>query len=267
MTIVNRLNSATQTVRSPRYDLVIVVALELALVVALHLTASAAYSVPLQSLPQWFQSTDPTIALVALARIMGLAIGYWLLTTTVAYAIAHHLGWQAVTDGMRWFTLPVVRRMVQGVTAMSLTGFSLMGPAAVSVGPAMAQTEAVVVQDADGTTSQLESEIDEAPASSDYQPGAAGWPDTSPEGSGFWIPAAITQADGSAATHVVKRHEHLWSIAEDQLRKVVGRDVTEDEICQYWVRVVEVNRGRLISGDPDLIYPDETVSLPPVFER
>ncbi|MEL7210842.1 MAG: hypothetical protein AAGK32_21840, partial [Actinomycetota bacterium] len=155
----------------------------------------------------------------------------------------------------------------QGVTAMSLTGVSLMGPGAVSVAPAAAQTEAVVVQDGEGTTSQLESEVDEAPTATDYQPGAAGWPDGSPNGSGFWIPAAVNQGDGAATTHVVAPREHLWSIAEDQLRAVTGRDVTEDEICQYWVRVIGANRGSLASGDPDLIYPDETITLPAVFDQ
>lgn len=245
-----------------------VVAFEVALVVALHLAASPTYSIPLQSLPDWFQSTDPTVALVAVARLAALAIGYWLLTTTVVYALAHHLGWKAVTDGMRWFTLPVVRRVVQGMTVLSMTGVTLMGPTGMAVAPALAQTE-VVAQDADGTTSELESEVDEAPTSSDYEPDAAGWPEGLSDGSGFWIPSSVAQTDtetATANTHVVEPSEHLWSIAEEHLRSVVGRDVTEDEICQYWIRVVEANRGSLTSGNPDLIYPDERVSLPAVFE-
>lgn len=244
------------------------VAVQAALVAALHLTASATYAIPFTALPDWFQATDPAVALVAVARLAALAIGYWLLTTTIVYGVAHHLGWSAVTDGMRWITLPIVRRVVHGVTAVSLTGFSIVGPAAVSVTPALAQTEAIVAQDTDDTSGQLESEVDDGTPEPGYEPEAAGWPDMTPENDGFWIPEALTQADDvSASTHTVVRGDHLWSIAEDRLRSVVGRDVTEDEICQYWVKVVEANRGSLSSGDPDLIFPDERVTLPPVFSE
>ncbi len=246
----------------------LVVALEVALVAALHLTASPTYAIPFTALPEWFQVTDPAVALVAVARLAALAIGYWLLTTTVVYGVAHHLGWGAVTDGMRWITLPVVRRVVHGVTAVSLTGFSIVGPAAVSAAPAFAQTEVVIAQDTDDTSGQLESEVDEGTPTPEYEPEAAGWPDMTPDADGFWIPEALTQADDvSAGTHLVVPGDHLWSIAEDRLRSVVGREVTEDEICQYWIKVVNANRDSLTSGDPDLIYPDERVTLPPVFSE
>jgi nucleoid-associated protein YgaU len=39
-----------------------------------------------------------------------------------------------------------------------------------------------------------------------------------------------------------------------------------DEISPYWRVVIETNREGLRSGDPDLIYPGETVVLPPVNE-
>jgi hypothetical protein len=48
---------------------------------------------------------------------------------------------------------------------------------------------------------------------------------------------------------------------------VTGRragELSNGEIAAYWVRVVEANQGRLRSGDPDLIYPDEDIELPPV---
>lgn len=266
---VNSTDSATPAESGFRFDVLGVIAIEAALVMALHLTASPAYAVPLQSLPDWFSVTDPTTALVALARIVALAIGYWLLTTTVLYAAAHYLGWESMTDTLRWVTLPVVRRFVQGVTAMSLTSASLVGPAAVSVMPAMAQTEAVVVQaDGEGETTELQSEIDSptSPEPGSYRPDAAGWPQPDLGGSNFWVPAPATNgAQAEAGTHLVQRGEHLWGIAERHLRSVTGRDVTEDEVCQYWVKLMDANRGGLRSGDPDLIYPDERITLPAVF--
>ena len=60
--------------------------------------------------------------------------------------------------------------------------------------------------------------------------------------------------------------DHLWSIAETHLSAQLGRTVTEDEVCQYWLRLVNENRGDLRSGDPNLIYAGERIALVPVFD-
>jgi len=62
--------------------------------------------------------------------------------------------------------------------------------------------------------------------------------------------------------HQVIVGENLWSIAAIRLAAARGRPVSEPEIARYWVSVVDVNRTRLRSGDPDLIYPGELVTLP-----
>jgi hypothetical protein len=64
--------------------------------------------------------------------------------------------------------------------------------------------------------------------------------------------------------------DNLWTIARDHLAAVRNRsaaDLSDREIGAYWVTVVEENEGRLRSGDPDLIYPGEEVTLPPVPGR
>jgi hypothetical protein len=40
--------------------------------------------------------------------------------------------------------------------------------------------------------------------------------------------------------------------------------VASPEVTGYWQQVCAVNRGRLRSGDLNLIYPGEQVELPPV---
>jgi nucleoid-associated protein YgaU len=76
-------------------------------------------------------------------------------------------------------------------------------------------------------------------------------------------PAPVTRAQ---ASHVVVEGENLWTIAQDHLAKArSGADEpTLREVTAYWQRVVEANRARLLSGDPDLIYPGERIVLPPV---
>ena len=61
--------------------------------------------------------------------------------------------------------------------------------------------------------------------------------------------------------------DNLWRIARDHLSRQrsggSGRP-TNNEVAAYWIKLVEANRDRLRSGDPDLIYPGERVTLPPV---
>lgn len=77
------------------------------------------------------------------------------------------------------------------------------------------------------------------------------------------IPLA-PESDRAQGTHViVQRGDHLWKISAKHL----GEDSPESDVAPYWRRVVLVNTPRLRSGDPDLIYPGETVELPPVNER
>ena len=36
------------------------------------------------------------------------------------------------------------------------------------------------------------------------------------------------------------------------------------DVAPYWLRVVELNRHRLRSGNANLVYPGEVVELPPL---
>ncbi len=75
-----------------------------------------------------------------------------------------------------------------------------------------------------------------------------------------------TRADQTVPStyHVVVRGENFWMIAADHLSHRFGRPASTSEVARYWVRVVELNAETIRSGDPDLIYPDEVVELPPV---
>jgi uncharacterized membrane protein YgcG len=67
--------------------------------------------------------------------------------------------------------------------------------------------------------------------------------------------------------HRVVGGDNLWKIAREHLlreRSGGSGEPTNREVAAYWVKVVEANRDRLHSGDPDLIYPGERITLPPV---
>ena len=65
--------------------------------------------------------------------------------------------------------------------------------------------------------------------------------------------------------HTVVAGDNLWTIAAAELSRQTGRTpdhLAEVEIRNYWIRVIDANRGRLISGDPNLIYPGESILCP-----
>lgn len=72
----------------------------------------------------------------------------------------------------------------------------------------------------------------------------------------------IVLATKGPATTVVETGDHLWSISASHLEDRLARVPKAAEVTPYWRKVIEVNRDRLRSGDPDLIFPGETVVLP-----
>jgi len=77
------------------------------------------------------------------------------------------------------------------------------------------------------------------------------------------LPVAIAGRDADH-TVIVAKGDHLWKISGHHLHRLLGRQATNLEISPYWRRVIETNRTNLISGDPDLIYPGEVMTLPAV---
>jgi hypothetical protein len=102
-----------------------------------------------------------------------------------------------------------------------------------------------------------------------YVPSPAGTrPPSSPPPSSTQPPAPAPPPPATRpGLHRVVEGESLWSIARSSLALGTGRDEGElrnREVAAYWVRVLLANRGRLRSGNPDLIYPGEYVRLPAI---
>jgi nucleoid-associated protein YgaU len=100
----------------------------------------------------------------------------------------------------------------------------------------------------------------------------SGDPDLIEPGETIVLPPPVTARAGPAQeadrnTHEVAEGETLWTIARDKLADASGEgsgEPTDRAVTEYWAKVVEANRDRLESGDPDLIYPREKIVLPPV---
>ena len=64
------------------------------------------------------------------------------------------------------------------------------------------------------------------------------------------------------ATHVVRRGESFWSIAEAQVRSN-GEAADDNDVAKYWRQLVDTNADRLpVPGHPDLLYAGVRLELP-----
>lgn len=68
-----------------------------------------------------------------------------------------------------------------------------------------------------------------------------------------------------AALYTVQPGDNMWSIAAACLTAREGPPSAE-RTAEVWRRVIELNRDRIISGNPDLIFPGEQLLLPPPGE-
>lgn len=198
----------------------------------------------------WLTRAETEVAVAAVVRILALAAVGWVLSTSALYAIGRLLG--ARPTSIDWLSIGPVRKAIDALVAGSLV-ITTMAPAAAAVDPHPAPPPA---------TAELVGSVDPA-----YVPVPAGRPDPAPpvETEPADVPEPPEEAPADEV--VVRAGDNLWKLAEDRLAVTLGRSPTDAEVAPYWVKVVEANRDRLRSGNPDLIFPGEQVSMPPVTEE
>lgn len=59
----------------------------------------------------------------------------------------------------------------------------------------------------------------------------------------------------------VEAGDSMWSLAESEVERRLGRTASESEVAEYWFDVVAANQD-VSSGDPDLIYPGDELAMP-----
>jgi len=229
---------------------------------------------------RWLADTPPEDALVEVVRLAGLVLAWWLTATTVLYILARLTRVPSLARSVQWATLAPVQRVVDGVLATSIVAGSTFGSATVALAEPGAPSPVVVQLDqakqsgapepayrprpaGDGTATQPDSgskatSTTSAPAANNGPPEPARRP-APPATEAAAVPPS------TPTTYVVQAGDSLWRIAERQVAATMGRspdDISVGEVHAYWVHLVETNRHRLRSGDPDLIHPDEVLVLP-----
>ena len=235
------------------------------------------------NLGRWLAETPPEDVLVALVRVAALVLAWWLAASTTLYALARLTRVPSLIGAVEWATLPAVRRLVDGVAVTTLAAGSVLGTSGVAAAAPADRTPVVVQLGAEGTSATTAPRYRPRPAGSDDTVGTAPatavaavttaprartaiTSDVADRGDGSSSTAGAGEAPDDAASYVVQPGDNLWKIAERHVAKLTGRsekDVADAEVGRHWTRLVDHNRGRLRSGDPDLIYPGEQLTLPP----
>ena len=72
-----------------------------------------------------------------------------------------------------------------------------------------------------------------------------------------------SRSGGPAEQWTVAAGESFWSIAEEVLTDIAGREPTDQAIRRYWLQLIETNRRRLADpANPDLLIPGQRLALP-----
>lgn len=176
----------------------------------------------------WSPRASLEVAVGAAARLLGLAAGYWLLGSTAVYFTGRLMRFPAAVNAVDWATVPWVRRMAERITGRALMrALATPLPLLELVAPGYVPVPAPVVQPPVGPPVE-----------------------------------SIGSDHPQAVEVVVAPGDHMWGLAKAHLGDAIGRSPTNAEISPYWRRVVEANRDRIRSGDPDLIFPGEVLILP-----
>jgi len=166
---------------------------------------------------------NPSDRIVGILRIVAIVWMVWTTYSTIAI----------LSSSRPRFTNRLARALVHRAVA-----------AAILTGVATAPTPAFAV------TAQIDSSGVPIPPGAFVRPGSS-------ERSTTTESVSVR----STTSVVVEPGDSLWRIAERHVRSIEA-DPAPRRIATYWARVVAVNADRLLSHNPDLIYPGETVILP-----
>lgn len=262
----------------------------MSLVLLVHLGSYSPGPADWGQLGSWLSDSAPEDALVAGVRLLALGLAWWLTASTALYGFARLTQVPALVRGVRWATLPPLRRVIDGAVATTIVASTTFGGGRVAMAEPVHEGPVVV---------RLDQQADPPPgvpsSKPAYQPRPAGDGSTAPEP---MEPSATTTSPSSAnmrstttnrpeerstnplttppgrdaehprasAVYVVQPGDNLWKIAHHHLATDPDRPlatITAKEVRRYWVQLVQTNRYTIRSADPNLIYPGENIALPP----
>ncbi len=275
--------------------------LQCAAAAALWQAGDAGLAVPLDGFRPWLATAPPDVAIAAFVRLLGLALVGWLLLGSLAALAARASGRPAAADLARRLTLPLLRPLVDRTLALALAGAALTPGPALALPPATAATStfdpsvpALRLPPAGTTAGPSPTGPAPAapppppatplpgPATPGPPPPATATVQAGGGGAAPYLPPGFTgvlddpsptpppstppgPTSGELGSHTVTAGENLWRIAVARVADATPHPTTRD-VHAYWVRLIAANQATLRSGDPDLIFPGEVLTLPPLTD-
>jgi hypothetical protein len=227
----------------------------------------------------WLRVQDPSTLALGVGGVLALALGAATTLGTIAALVSRTVPALRWTRPLEALAVPSVRRNAHRIAAFSLTCSAVLG----ATNPAIARTDDPVVRAPYTSTPVVDEPVVRGPET-DTTPTT---PSTTPATTATGAQPTDSQLTGSHPTgshpadpgpsnprptattrdpveHVVVRGEHLWGIAEAQLRVIDHQQPSKSAVARYWSRLIAANRATLRSGDPNLIFPGEVIVLPDV---
>jgi hypothetical protein len=210
-----------------------------------------AWRVDWQHFGRWLDATPIEDVVAGLARWAGLVIVGWLCLTTSLYLLATVCRAPRLMRAAGVFTLPGVRRVVEGTVAVSIMATAF----ASRVGPALAQEPAGGWAKHPTTTAAA---LRSPPAFT-----AATRLELPPD-----VAHAVEPTATEAGRWVVAPGDNFWDIAAADVAHQSGVPVETlraADIVDRWREIIEASEsaGGVPSGDPNLIYAGAVQILPP----
>jgi hypothetical protein len=195
-----------------------------------------------QRASSWYERVGPATAAAWCVRAVGLALGCWLLVATLVEAVASQRDASPSRALADLIAPRSLQRLVRGLAGLSLTAGLLPAPSAGILDGAPPGVAVLRL-------------VDEPPAEPVAEPSTAT----------LRLRPAVSAPPPSITVREVKVRagDSLWSLAEGALATSGGERPSDAEVAGYWVRLIELNRHRLLlPANPDLIYPGQVFALP-----
>ncbi len=209
--------------------------------------------IPWDDMAMWLATAPAEVAVAAAVHKLAFVGAAWLAFSTVGYLVAASMRAPRAMALFRAVTLPFVRSAVDRAVALSLAA-------------ALAMPPSLVVPDDPGGPAPPAAPTSVLPPGSaavGYAPSPPGRERVEAGNSSPPRDLAPSAPPRQARTHVVEPGDNLWRIAAADIARHGGSTA---DVATHWVRIVEVNRTRIRSADPDLIYPGERILLPDIGE-
>jgi hypothetical protein len=233
----------------------------------------------------WAEAREPVTAVIAVLRLVVLALAWYLVGVTTIGFVARLVRAARLVRLVDALTVPAVRRLLQGALGLSLAT-AMVGAAApagyggapptgtvagadasderqrthveelrlarADAGVRLARADDVTVRRSRGLA---EDEVRLRRAEPVTEPPAAPLPlellagaatgEAAGSGDEVVLRQVVEDPVSSAATHEVEAGESLWSIARETLVAARGQEPDDAVLHTYWGTLIEHNRGRL----------------------